>query len=159
MALAQDLLDQAYHLAKLESGAPKQASLRRAVSAAYYALFHLLIDEAVGHWGVPRHRSILARTFDHGKMKGISEDHIRSFYSSGQPLTGAQLKNVAQAFVQLQEKRHTADYDNAFVWSRDDALVAIDAAAAAFTDWHAIRDQDNAQDYLLQLFLPKMPKP
>jgi hypothetical protein len=115
MAFAQDLLDQAYHLANLESGDPKQASLRRAVSTAYYALFHLLIDEAVGNWGVPRHRSILARTFDHGKMKGIAEDHIRSFYSSGQPPAGARLKNVAQAFVQLQGKRNTADYDNAFV--------------------------------------------
>jgi uncharacterized protein (UPF0332 family) len=101
MAFAQDLLDQAYHLANLESGDPKQASLRRAVSTAYYALFHLLVDEAVGNWGVSRHRSILARTFDHGKMKGISEDHIRSFYSSGQPPSGAQPKNVAQTFVQL----------------------------------------------------------
>jgi uncharacterized protein (UPF0332 family) len=159
MAFAQDLLDQAYHLANLESGDPKQSSLRRAVSTAYYALFHLLIDEAVGHWGVARHRSILARTFDHRKMKLISEDHIKSFYSSGQPPSGAQLKNVAQAFVQLQEKRHTADYDNAFVWSRENALVAIDTARAAFSDWQAIRTQDNAQDYLLQLFLPKMPKP
>ena len=81
------------------------------------------------------------------------------FYSSGQPPSGAQLKNVAQAFVQLREKRHTADYDNAFVWSRDAALVVLDTARAAFTDWHAIRDQETAQDYLLQLFLPKMPKP
>jgi hypothetical protein len=70
MAFAADLLEQAYHLANLESGEPKQASLRRAVSTAYYALFHLLIDEAVGNWGVARQRSILARTFDHGKMKG-----------------------------------------------------------------------------------------
>jgi hypothetical protein len=54
-----------------------QASLRRAVSTAYYALFHLPIDEAVGNWGVPRQRS---RTFDHGKMKGIPEYQIRSFY-------------------------------------------------------------------------------
>jgi uncharacterized protein (UPF0332 family) len=159
MAFAQDLLEQAYHLANLESGDPKQASLRRAVSTAYYALFHLLIDEAVGHWGVPRHRSILARTFDHGKMKGISDDRIRSFYSSGQPPSGAELKNVAQAFVQLQEQRHAADYDNAIVWSRDDALVALDTVRAAFTDWQAIRGHDDAQDYLLQLFLPKMPRP
>jgi len=54
MAFAQDLLDQAYHLANLESGDPKQASLRRAVSTA---LFHLLIDEAVGNSRVcPAHR-------------------------------------------------------------------------------------------------------
>ena len=158
MAFADDLLEQAYHLANLESGDPKQASLRRAVSTAYYALFHLLIDEAVGNWGVARQRSILARTFDHGKMKGVCEDQVRSFYSSGQPSSAAQLKNVAQAFVQLQEKRHTADYDNAFVWSRDNAIVAIDTVRAAFSDWQAIRDQDAAQDYLLQLFLPKMPR-
>lgn len=85
MAFAEDLLEQAYHRANLESGDPKQASLRWAVSTAYYALFHLPIDEAVGNWGVARQRSILARTFDHGKMKGICEDQVRAFYNSGQP--------------------------------------------------------------------------
>ncbi len=44
MAFADDLLEQAYHLASLETGDPKQSSLRRAVSTAYYALFHLRID-------------------------------------------------------------------------------------------------------------------
>jgi uncharacterized protein (UPF0332 family) len=158
MSFADDLLEQAYHLAKLESDEPKQACLRRAVSTAYYALFHLLIDEAVGNWGIARQRSILARTFDHGKMKSICEDHVRYFYSSGQPESGAQLKNVAQTFVQLQEKRHTADYDNAFVWSRTNAVAAIDMAAGAFSDWGSIRAQEAAQDYLLQLFLPKIPR-
>jgi uncharacterized protein (UPF0332 family) len=158
MAFADDLLEQAYHLANLESGEPKQASLRRAVSTAYYALFHLLIDEAVGNWSVTRQRSILARTFDHGKMKSISEEHVKSFYSSGQPSDGVQLKNVAHTFVQLQEKRHTADYDNAAVWSRTHALAAIDMASLAFSDWREIRTQDAAQDYLLQLFLPKVPR-
>jgi len=71
MAFADDLLQQADHLANLESGEPKQASLRRAVSTAYYALFHLLIDQAVGNWGVERQRGVLARTFDHGKMKSV----------------------------------------------------------------------------------------
>jgi uncharacterized protein (UPF0332 family) len=158
MAFAEDLLDQAYHLANLESGEPKQASLRRAVSTAYCALFHLPIDEAVGNWGVPRQRNVLARTFDHGKMKGVCDDHVKSFYSSSQPPSGIQLKNVAHTFVPLQEKRHTADYDNAFVWSRINAIGAIDMASAAFSDWQAIRAQDTAQDYLLQLFLPKMPR-
>jgi uncharacterized protein (UPF0332 family) len=47
MAFADDLLEQAYHLANRDRENPKQASLRRAVSTAYYALYHLLIDEAV----------------------------------------------------------------------------------------------------------------
>jgi uncharacterized protein (UPF0332 family) len=43
MALAEDLLEQAFLLLNKESKNPKQASLRRAVSTAYYALFHLPI--------------------------------------------------------------------------------------------------------------------
>ena len=46
MTLANDLPAQAKHLASRERGRPRQASLRRAASAAYYALFHLLIREA-----------------------------------------------------------------------------------------------------------------
>ena len=46
MAFPGDLLEQAKHLSKRERRKPKQASLRRAVSTAYYALFHLLIEEA-----------------------------------------------------------------------------------------------------------------
>jgi len=46
MAFAQDLLEQSSHLANREPRRPRQASLRRAVSTAYYALFHLLIQEA-----------------------------------------------------------------------------------------------------------------
>ena len=46
MPYAHDLLEQAKHLANREKKRPRQASLRRAVSTAYYALFHLLIHEA-----------------------------------------------------------------------------------------------------------------
>lgn len=133
MSFADDLLTQAYHLANKERKNPKQASLRRAVSTAYYALFHLLIDEAVGNWG-------------------------RSFYSSGGSAAGLQLKIVAQTFAILQQQRHTADYDNGFHWSRTNA-IGIDLASSAFKDWRAIRTTDAAQDFLLTLFLPKLPRP
>jgi hypothetical protein len=158
MSFADDLLEQAYHLANRERKNLKQASLRRAVSTAYYALFHLLIDEAVSNWSIARQRSILARTFDHGKMRSVCEDHVKNFYSAGSPPPGLQLKRVADAFVLLQRKRHTADYDKAVNWSRSAVTEVLDLAKAAFTDWRAIRSQDAAQDYLLQLFLPKLPR-
>jgi uncharacterized protein (UPF0332 family) len=50
MPLAEHLLEQAQHLANREKKRPRQASLRRAVSTAYYALFHLLIHEATRNW-------------------------------------------------------------------------------------------------------------
>ncbi len=39
MTIARDLLLQGRYLAQQERGRPTQASLRRAVSAAYYSLF------------------------------------------------------------------------------------------------------------------------
>src|ERR1700728_2276065 len=156
MSLAQDLLEQAQHLVNREDVDPKQASLRRAVSTAYYALFHLLIDEAVNNWGIARHRGILARTFDHGPMKRVCDDYLKSFYSAAKPASELLLKEVAQTFSELQLKRHTADYDNSYIWAKTDAQDWITRTSIAFTDWDSIRAQHEAQDFLLSLFLPKL---
>jgi len=73
MGLAEDLLRQADHLATYEGLNPSQASLRRAVSTAYYALFHLLIEEAASRWsGTPEARTGIERGFQHGVMKNTS---------------------------------------------------------------------------------------
>jgi uncharacterized protein (UPF0332 family) len=155
MPFPEDLLQQAYDLANKEPTNPKQASLRRAVSTAYYALFHLLIDEAVSKWAIERQRSILARTFEHGKMKGICDGVLKSVKSGGS--VPPELNTVAHNFIQLQQHRHTADYDNSKQWSRTETLNVLTLATDAFHAWLAISTQDAAQDYLLQLFLPKLP--
>ena len=67
------LLAQARHLATKESNRPQQVSLRRAVSNAYYALFHFLIDESCRIWigsgpAGTLFRTTLARAFEHGQM-------------------------------------------------------------------------------------------
>lgn len=157
MSFADDLLTQAEHLANWESE-PTQAALRRAVSTAYYALFHLLIDEAVGNWNVARQRSILARTFDHGKMKKVCEEHLQQFSSAGKPPDGAPLAQVAQHFGMLQDKRLTADYDNSFSWDRTNAMGQVNFARAAFESWRAVSSTNEAQDFLLLLFLTKLPR-
>lgn len=158
MGFADDLLEQAYHLLNKDGENPKEASLRRAVSTAYYALFHLLIDEAVGNWGIVRQRSILARMFEHSNMKRVCDGCVKSFYIAKQPPAGLQLKDVAQTFSELQQKRHTADYDNSYAWTRVRAKSWIDLADTAFKSWRAIRTTDDAQDFLLTLFLPKPPR-
>lgn len=157
MSFPSDLLQQAYDLAEKEPVDPKQASLRRAVSTAYYALFHLLVDEAVGKWAVERQRSVLARTFEHGRMKGSCDDVLKRV-KSGANLP-PELNTVAQNFIQLQQHRHTADYDNSKQWSRTDVMNVLTLATEAFSAWVAISAQDAAQDFLLQLFLPKSSRP
>jgi len=156
MAFPEDLLQQVYDLAYKEPTDPKQASLRRAVSTAYYALFHLLIDDAVGKWAVERQRSILARTFDHHKMKGTCDEVLKRVKSGGGD--SPELNTVANTFIRLQQHRETADYDNSRRWSRTEVVNALTLATDAFNAWLAIRSQDAAQDFLLQLFLPKLPR-
>lgn len=158
MALADDLLEQAYSLANSETGEPKQASLRRAVSTAYYALFHLLVEEAVSNWRIARQRSALARTLDHGRLRAVCNDQIKIFQSAGRPASGIALKDVSKTFVELQSERHTADYDNSVIWTRDDALTVVEDANKAFKLWREIRNDDEAQDFLFKLFFPKPPR-
>ncbi len=71
----RELLEQARHLANRRPRQPRQGDLRRAVSAAYYSLFHFLIDEACRYLlgsSPDDHtlRTILARAFLHAEMAG-----------------------------------------------------------------------------------------
>lgn len=99
---------------------------------------------------------MIGRTFEHGKMNSVCQEHMKRFYKTVRPTDGVQLNRVAEAFEELQRRRHLADYDNSLIWSRADAIAAIDASAAAFNDWRSIRESEAAQDFLLQLFLPKI---
>jgi hypothetical protein len=139
MAYHDDLLQQAIDLADKNPESPTQADLRRPVSAAYYALFHLLISETVAHWSLTSSRDALGRMFEHSVMRKVSGriSGSRFFPFAGEELTAVQnLKVVAQAFVQLQDKRHIADYDNSTVWSPTEALREVTTAAEAFSSWH-----------------------
>lgn len=136
MAYHDDLLRQALQLVHQEPRNPKQASLRRAVSTAYYALFHLVISEAVANWKQVNLRAALGRAFDHSIMKAASNriQDTRQFpFAEEDPGIVTALRAVAKTFVQLQEKRHTADYDNATFWTRTEALAQVKSAEQAFS--------------------------
>lgn len=162
MSLHKDLLDQAKHLAKREPKRPKQASLRRAVSSAYYALFHRLIDAGSRFVVHGSHRTALrhavTRAFDHGEMKKAAN----SFAGGKLPkvLKGAvsgtvppELKRVCEAFVDLQQARHEADYDRARGFTRNEVLDLVGMAEQAFQDWAAVSGSEAADAFLVALLL------
>src|SRR5438874_1252934 len=114
----EQLLDQARDLAVQEHGKPKQASLRRSVSAAYYALFHFLCDEGAREMvGTGRRNrtlgNALVRAFEHAAMKQASARFMSAKPRLPRPLepcvTGPELPpdlvTVASSFVILQEGR------------------------------------------------------
>jgi hypothetical protein len=158
MAYHNDLIQQAIFLSELNlPNEPKQVDLRRAVSAAYYGLFHLFTTEAAQNWKNRSQRDRFARMFDHGHMKTCSS----RVSSRPLPIDAAEipiatdLKIIADSFVKLQQARHTADYDNSKVWSRTQVWETIAQAEDAIAAWSKIREDAMAQDYLLDLISPR----
>jgi uncharacterized protein (UPF0332 family) len=161
MSLHADLLRQARQLATHEPRRPLQASLRRAVSAAYYALFHLLVHEAGSRLVSGAHRTslrhCLGRAFGHADMKAVAQQFATNSVSpklapglSGQPLQ-SQMIGVAATFVDLQQARHEADYDTARRFTRQEVLDLVDQAEQAFTDWRKVRTSLQADTFLVGL--------
>ena len=162
MSLQEDLLEQASHLATREAIEPKQASLRRSVSAAYYALFQLLTaDSAVmlgPHLSLQR-RALVQRWFNHAEMRRVCQAFLVSTFNKPPSLVGfspsVELRFVASSFVRLQQARHTADYDIALPVTRVLAQEYTALAQEAFTAWAAIRNTEEANTFILALLLFK----
>ncbi|MGP0074165.1 MAG: hypothetical protein ACLPWF_19810 [Bryobacteraceae bacterium] len=157
MGIANDLLAIADRLAQPMAGEPQQASFRRAISTAYYALFHLLIQEAVQSWnGSSSARSGLERRFEHRTMKEVSNSIVRGKWrgwSTPSLAIPIDLEAVAAAFVELQEARLQADYDNTKTWSSADARVLVEDVHDAFANWTTVRAHPAAKEYLLSLLI------
>lgn len=158
MSLHDDLLEQSKHLLKRETRRPRQASLRRAVSAAYYSLFHLLIYEASRALVKDEDTiGMIARSYGHGEMLKVSNlfakgelprklHPLKSTFSDPKrkPIID-KLKSIAGTFVDLQQARHEADYNLRKSLTRSEAGALVELAEKAFSDWNGIRNDDLAQ--------------
>ena len=157
MAYHDDLLVQALQLVNVTP--PSQLTLRRAVSAAYYAVFHFLIAEATLNWNNAPLRTSLARAYDHGVMKTASNRimNVRDFpYVDEDPAVVEKLRFVAQTFSDLQDSRHFADYNLTKDLDPAEALTWVKLAEKIFTTWPAIRTQQIAQAYLVSLLVKRV---
>ena len=156
MAYHDDLLSQARDLIHRNRPNSTQADLRRAVSTSYYALFHLLVSETTRNWSRDSSRDSLGRMFDHALMRKASnrilDRRLFPFPGEDQALV-LNLRTVAQAFVDLQDSRHIADYHNGIHWAPVESLEEVDKASRAFQTWATIRHENIAQEYLVSLLI------
>ena len=143
IAEPEHLLDQAARLATPQgAGPPRQVDLRRAISAAYYAVFHTTLvaaaDEFVGR--TKRSSKLYAlvyRSVDHRTLRDlcveVKKPNLPARYARYVPASGfgRNIPAFAAAFVELQEKRHSADYDPLLRIRMADALLAIKTARTA----------------------------
>lgn len=125
-------------------GRPKTVSLRRAVSTAYYALFHELIDGATAELcgrapSAREQRDRMARWFAHLDIASLAGALVavpkptaaqKAIQAIAVP-THVDLLRVADAFLTLQAARHDADYNHAYDIKRLEARLLIDTARDA----------------------------
>ena len=163
MPSSTDLLTVARFLSR--AGAqppPSDAHLRRAVSTAYYAVFHNVLRAAAKRFmGADQEATagyaILYRGFDHRRMKEICEalqpSTIKAKYAYHLRRTAVSqdMRDFAGAFPALQDARHHADYDPAAVFLPSDVSSLIDAAEVAMDAFDRTAPDEQADVLALML--------
>jgi len=165
MALHDELLALARELVDRNPGAPIAGDLRRGVSSAYYAVFHVLIHEATNCLiAVASLRGRVGRAFDHGVMKRVCQTYADLLPDAGGRLVlagqiiPAGIKNIATDFIALQEARHQADYDFSAVITQVQAQTDVTRAQVVFLDWEVVKADPASDAFLTELLCRGMPR-
>lgn len=109
-ALVYDLLETSRTLAETRGRANlRKAAMRRAISGAYYSVFHALCficaSELIG-WSQPNEvLEPIYRLLDHGTAK-------KRLSSRDAAAIGPSLSDIGNNFLSLQEARNAADYSH-----------------------------------------------
>ncbi|WP_215904813.1 hypothetical protein [Meinhardsimonia xiamenensis] len=138
---------------------PPQSDLKRAISSAYYALFHTMCancaDLLIGTGSANRSRKAWLQAYravDHGYAKSqCKNSEVISKFPK-------EIEDFANQFIELQIERHKADYDPSSRYTLTEVHASIDAAEQAikmfkraplkdrraFAAWTALRVRDRS---------------
>ncbi len=129
---ASDFIATARRLADTSRpGRPRETDLRRAISTAYYALFHCLAaccaDTLVG--GPGSNRDLRAwnrmyRSLEHGIARRRCRHRDVADFPAG-------IRYFAAVFVEMQDMRHEADYAPEAEFSKADVIRYVNQAENA----------------------------
>lgn len=146
--LADELLDDARHLAAKGKAEKRKSCMRRAISTAYYAVFHygLRISSSIGDLRINVHALPECSTTKRCGIASFTPKDKRN-----PTLAESALLEVITAFGQLQGDRHWADYDLAWNLVETDVDDAITLASDTFVRGRTIRDEDIARDHRLSM--------
>ncbi|MBS3927644.1 MAG: hypothetical protein KGZ65_03515 [Sphingomonadales bacterium] len=164
----EHLLEQAERLLspRTRSTVIRQADRRRAISAAYYAAFHLVLtavaDEFVGPANRKKVRYALAyRSVDHGSLEALCKEVIKQTlrekylrYVTGGTF-GDKIREFASLILELKEKRTSADYDPSHWTSVIDARTAMASAKSAIEQFQGAPVQKKKAFLTLLVFPPR----
>jgi uncharacterized protein (UPF0332 family) len=124
------------------SSPPSDAQLRRAVSSAYYAVFHKVLRAGARRFMGPGSESqagyrLIYRGFTHSRLKEVCKRLDIGLLAPkmqeqlGRQMVGQDMRRFASDLVALQELRELADYDPQAVFRHSDAISAVEQADVA----------------------------
>lgn len=126
------LLETAAELADVSARRPRRTDLCRATSTVYYALFHCLaracadILAGAGGGGSRTAWRQVYRALEHGQTKRrCRHPAMREF-----PVA---IRDFAETFVSLQDRRHLADYDPDTPFRKSEVQEDVQRARTALT--------------------------
>jgi hypothetical protein len=170
MAFHHDLLDVARsmippHLPPYPP-APAPAFLRRGVSTAYYAVFHLLVYETMARIiADPTLREDIGRLIGHEQTKSVCKEYAEAQadpagmmkLKSGSAIP-PQLQSIGSGFVTLIEARHSVDYDSKAAKNptHAEAFTYLMTAEDAFLDWVAVQGDPATGAMLTKIFMASL---
>jgi hypothetical protein len=140
--------------------------LRRAISDAYYGIFHATLAAAADQFVGAGKRStseyvLVYRSISHGAVRELCAEVkkptfsrllVRHVPAGG---FGLDLKAYAEGLLELQEKRISADYDPQKRYRRLDAVAAIAAAQRALTEFKNTMPAEREAFLALLVFKPR----
>ena len=147
MVNPHDLIDIAARLAdglgEENRGRPKQTELRRAVSCAYYAMFHALAsccaDTMIG--ATPSRRSNQAwrqvyRALEHGRSKQqCSNMRMMRLFPTA-------IQNFGEHFILMQRLRQSADYDPLVEFHRSQIKQLVEETGDTIRQFESVDTTD-----------------
>jgi len=156
--LPEQLIEQAEVL--LRDGVLNEANVRRAVSSAYYEVFHLLVRDAVVNWRHAGQHVRLARASDNKEDEGRLQGDSDGDRKCPEPRergwgrrTGCSFPGIDRrsSVCRLATSAAQGRYDVAAPFQPLDAAVDVAQARLAFLTWAEVRDEPLAQNYLYSL--------
>jgi hypothetical protein len=149
----------------LATGGPHEEICdRKAISSAYYALFNLFGSEAVdlvklvvGDELVQRAPGDFSRSIAHDDVKTAAQvfckgsgDRVQIPFF-GEVTIPRDLKTVLTTFTEVQDERHTADYNFKLTYSHRIAQEIVERVDEAVRLWSTVRHEPAARLFLLML--------
>ena len=145
------LLQIAIDLVEINTRRPRRADLCRAASTAYYALFHCLArtcaDSLAG-----RSRAIGSRPLWLRVYRALEHRQAKTRCENLPPWFPDEMQRFADAFTNLQSKRHVADYDPDYPITKAGVVADINGARAAI-DGFLARPASDRRDFAVHVLM------